>query len=53
MKLESSLVSSALLRLPVRVAHFVIRSSMDLGSNMNVGSTTLLKSAPGRSCEMI
>lgn len=29
--------------------YFVIRSSIDLGSNMNVGSTTLLKSAPGRS----
>lgn len=35
------------------VAHFVILSSIDLGSKMNVGRTTLLRSAPGRSCEMI
>ena len=31
----------------------VILSNMDLGSRMKVGSTTLLKSAPGRNCEMI
>lgn len=30
-------------------SYLVILSSMDLGSRMNVGSTTLLKSAPGRS----
>ena len=35
------------------VAYFVILSSIDLGSKMKVGRTTLLKSAPGRSCEMI
>ena len=33
--------------------HFVIRSSIDFGSNMNTGSVTLLKSAPGRSCDMM
>lgn len=37
----------------LNVAHFVILSSIDLGSKMNVGRTTLLRSAPGRSCEMI
>ncbi len=34
-------------------AYFVILSSILLGSRINVGNTTLLKSAPGRSCEMI
>lgn len=33
--------------------HFVIRSSMDRGSKMKVGRVTRLKSAPGRSCDMI
>lgn len=33
--------------------YFVIRSSIDLGSSMNVGSVTLLRSAPGRSCDMM
>ena len=33
--------------------HLVIRSSIDRGSRMNVGRTTRLKSAPGRSWEMI
>lgn len=33
--------------------HFVILSSIDLGSRMKVGKVTLLKSAPGRSCEMM
>ena len=33
--------------------YFVIRSNIDRGSSMKVGSTTLLRSAPGRSCEMI
>lgn len=33
--------------------YFVILSSIDLGSKINVGRTTLLKSAPGRSCEMM
>lgn len=33
--------------------HFVILSNMDRGSRMNVGSVTLLRSAPGLSCEMI
>lgn len=31
----------------------MILSSIDLGSKMNVGRTTLLRSAPGRSCEII
>lgn len=30
-------------------AHFVILSNIDLGSKKNVGSVTLLRSAPGRS----
>jgi hypothetical protein len=33
--------------------HFVILSSILRGSNMNVGSTTRLRSAPGRSCDMM
>lgn len=33
--------------------YFVIRSNIDRGSKMNVGSVTLLRSAPGRSCDMI
>lgn len=33
--------------------HFVMRSSILLGSKINVGSTTRLRSAPGRSCEMM
>jgi hypothetical protein len=33
--------------------HFVMRSSMDRGSRMKVGSVTRLRSAPGRSCEMM
>lgn len=31
----------------------MIRSNIDLGSSMKVGSTTLLKSAPGRSWEIM
>lgn len=34
-------------------SHFVMRSSMLLGSRMNVGKVIRLKSAPGRSCEMM
>ncbi len=34
-------------------SYFVILSNMDLGSSIKVGKTTLLKSAPGRSCDMI
>src|SRR5688572_22590855 len=34
-------------------AHFVILSNIDRGSNMNVGSVTRLKSAPGRSCDIM
>ena len=34
-------------------AHFVILSSMLRGSRIKVGRTTLLRSAPGRSCEII
>ena len=33
--------------------HFVIRSSILLGSSMNVGSVTRLRSAPGRSCDIM
>lgn len=35
------------------ITHLVILSSILLGSNMKVGRTTRLRSAPGRSCEMI
>lgn len=34
-------------------AYFVIRSSIDFGSRMNVGRVTLFRSAPGRNCDMI
>lgn len=33
--------------------YFVIRSSIDRGSRMKVGRTTLLRSAPGLSCDMM
>lgn len=36
-----------------KVAYFVIRSSIDRGSRINVGRVTLLKSAPGRSWDMM
>ena len=38
---------------PWRVPDFVIRSSIDLGSNMNVGRVTRLRSAPGRNWDMM
>jgi hypothetical protein len=34
-------------------SHFVMRSSIDRGSRMKVGRVTRLRSAPGRSCEMM
>ena len=34
-------------------AHFVILSSIDLSSRMNVGRVTRERSAPGRNCEMM
>lgn len=33
--------------------HLVMRSSMDRGSSMNVGSVTRLRSAPGRNCDIM
>lgn len=36
-----------------RLAHFVILSSIDRGSRMNVGRVTRLRSAPGRNREMM
>jgi len=36
-----------------RPSHFVILSSILLGSRIKVGRTTRLRSAPGRNCEMI
>ena len=36
-----------------RDSNFVILSSIDRGSKMNVGRTTLLKSAPGLSWDII
>jgi hypothetical protein len=36
-----------------KVTHFVILSSIDRGSRMKVGRVTRLRSAPGRSCEII
>ena len=36
-----------------KTTYLVIRSSIERGSRMNVGKTTRLKSAPGRSCEMM
>ena len=32
--------------------YFVILSNIDLGSSMKVGRVTLLRSAPGRNCDM-
>lgn len=47
--------SSISLRNPTRRwrSHFVILSSMDLGSKKKVGRVTLLRSAPGRNWEMM
>ena len=38
---------------PAGCSHFVILSSIDLGSRIKVGNVILLRSAPGRSCEMM
>ena len=35
------------------LSHFVIRSSIDRGSSIKVGSVTRLRSAPGRSCDIM
>ena len=35
------------------LSYFVMRSSIDRGSRIKVGSVTRLRSAPGRSCDMI
>lgn len=43
----------ARVRLSLSMTYLVIRSSMERGSRINVGSTTRLKSAPGRNCEMM
>lgn len=37
---------------PLGVTYLVILSNIDLGSRKKVGKVTLLRSAPGRSCEM-
>jgi hypothetical protein len=51
---EAAYSVSALIieRQPVRT-HFVMRSNIDRGSRIKVGSVTRLRSAPGRSWEMI
>lgn len=46
------MVSSSLVEI-VESSYFVILSNIDLGSRMKVGRTTLLRSAPGRNCEMM
>lgn len=46
------MVSSSLVEV-VESSYFVILSNIDLGSRMKVGRTTLLRSAPGRNCEMM
>jgi hypothetical protein len=35
------------------LSHFVMRSNIDRGSRMKVGRVTRLRSAPGRSCDMM
>lgn len=45
-------VSSSLIE-SVESRYFVILSNIDLGSKMKVGKTTLLRSAPGRNCEIM
>ena len=35
------------------LSYFVMRSSIDRGSRMKVGSVTRLRSAPGRSCDIM
>lgn len=45
-------VSSSLFEI-VKSSYFVILSNIDLGSKMKVGRTTLLRSAPGRNCEIM
>jgi hypothetical protein len=40
-------------RLGYKQTDFVIRSNMERGSRMKVGNVTRLRSAPGRSCDMM
>jgi hypothetical protein len=50
---EAAPTVSTSLSLYSRTTHFVMRSSIDRGSRMKVGSVTRLRSAPGRSCDMM
>lgn len=47
-----NLVSQSLVRI-ISSSYLVILSNIDLGSKMKVGRTTLLRSAPGRNCEIM
>lgn len=40
-------------RLSLEKSYFVILSSIDLSSRINVGRVTRDRSAPGRNCEMM
>lgn len=53
MKLQDVVSPSCFASGPLIYTYFVIRSSIDLGSSMKVGRTTLLRSAPGLSWEMM
>lgn len=53
MRHETNTVMSLTTLTMARASDLVILSNIDLGSSMKVGKTTLLRSAPGRSCEMI
>jgi hypothetical protein len=50
---EAASTVSTVLSLYLQTTHFVMRSSIDRGSRMKVGSVTRLRSAPGRSCDMM
>jgi hypothetical protein len=53
MKLSIGITISQSITARSEHTYLVIRSSMERGSRMKVGSTTRLRSAPGRSWEMI
>jgi hypothetical protein len=53
MKLLIGIMVSQSITAKFEHTYLVIRSNMERGSRMKVGSTTRLRSAPGRSWEMI
>src|SRR5690242_2357465 len=50
---EAGTVSNIITPARLEASHLVMRSNMDRGSRMKVGRVTRLRSAPGRSCDMM